>query len=55
MLEQLSICLEDVAKHNIYTTQQALDYLGGKLRLVKMYDTSKRNKTNVTNNQEEFF
>jgi len=47
MLEHLSICLEDVAKHNIYTTQQALEYLGNKLRLVKLYDTSKRNKTNA--------
>jgi len=47
MLEHLSICLEDIAKHNVYTAKQALEYLGSRLRLTKLYDTSKRNKTNV--------
>ena len=47
MNEYLSICLQDTALNNIYTTKQALDYLGTRLRLIKMYDTSKRNKSAV--------
>lgn len=47
MLEHLAICLQDTAQHDIYTQQQALEYLGSRLRLVKLYDTSKRGKTNV--------
>jgi len=47
MLEHLAICLQDIAQHEIYTQQQALEYLGSRLRLVKLYDTSKRGKSNV--------
>lgn len=48
IIEYLSICLQDTAVYNIYTEQQALEYLGARLKLLKMYDTSKRSKTPVT-------